>query len=272
MENLLSNIRNTLEGGATGFEESVRSHMCSYIQQGNKDWHQYRLFAPLKYARNLVDINLQFEAIVICWDENQESPIHNHTAQNCWFAVLEGNVEEIYYSFNEQTKQITEGTKQSLSCGQVGWIKDDIALHKVRSVGGRACTLHIYSKPIPYCNIYDPATGDVIQRKCGFYSVRGLKQCTEGTSQYQELYRILEEELASKASLSLSVPPTALSTLVIPLTNATTISQSTQSSIAVGSLTGSPFVTTTFSSGSIMSMLSSHNTGGNGSKEEFCAW
>jgi len=209
MELLLQQLRTSLANGAQGHEQEIHSHLTSYIKAGNKDWHKYRLFAPCKYSRNLVEINIDFECMVICWDENQVSPIHNHTAQNCWFAVLEGNVEEIYYSYDATTKKLTEGIRSVYSCGEVSWIKDDIALHKVRSVGGKACTLHIYSRPIPYCNIYDPLTGEVQQRKSGFFSVGGAKQCSEGTATYLELYRQVEEMLKNSISepTSLSLPP-----------------------------------------------------------------
>jgi len=207
METLLQQLRTILSKGAQGREEEIRSHLSSYTKAGHLDWHQYRLFAPCKYSRNLVEINLDFECIVICWDENQESPIHNHTAQNCWFAVLEGNVEEIHFSYDEKTSKLTEGRGCQYSCGDVSWIKDDIALHKVRSVGGKACTLHIYSRPIPYCNIYDPQTGEVTQRKCGFFSVKGTKQCSEGTATYLELYRQIEEMIQNVPSQSSLLPP-----------------------------------------------------------------
>jgi len=195
MQNLLDQLRARVREGITGHEEHFRALLADYVTSGLEDWHQYRLFAPYKYARNLVDITMDLECIVICWDDNQESPIHNHNSQHCWFAVLEGCVEEVRYVYDQTSGVITEGTKDVLTNGHVCYIRDEIALHKVRSVGGKSCTLHIYSKPIPFCNIYDPVSGEVSRRNSGFYSVRGLKQCSEGTAAYLEIYRQLTEEL-----------------------------------------------------------------------------
>jgi len=169
MNTLIQQLRDAFSDGIKGRENVIVDILSSYVREGNNDWQEYRLFAPAKYARNLVEMNVDFEAIVICWDENQESPIHNHTAQNCWLAVLEGNLEEVYYDYNEETKTMKQGISSSFTCGQVSYISDDIALHKVKSVGGRACTLHIYNRPIPFCNIYDPITGNVTERKAGFF-------------------------------------------------------------------------------------------------------
>jgi len=246
MQNLLQQIQTTLNKGILGHEEEIRNHLQDYVKAGHTDWTQYRLFAPCKYSRNLVEISKDFECIVICWDDNQESPIHNHTAQNCWFAVLEGNIEEVYYTYDEKMHKVTEGERSMLTCGKAGWIKDDIALHKVRSVGGKACTLHIYSKPIPFCDIYDPISGEVARRKSGFFSVKGLKQCIEGTSTYLELYRQLEEELLQNPK------PQQQSLLPNPAENT-----NTSANVMFGT------------SSSIMSMVS-ETFGRN--KEEFSAW
>jgi len=74
------------------------------------------------------------------------------------------------------TIKLTEGSHNLYKRGQAAYIADDIALHKVRPAGDfQGCTLHIYSKPIPLCNIYCPITGKITQRKMGFFSKRGKK-------------------------------------------------------------------------------------------------
>jgi len=300
MDKLLSQLRTTFTDPKDGFEGTVHQSLVQYVKEGHSDWNKYRIFAPCKYARNLVEICMEFECIVICWDDNQESPVHNHTEQNCWFAVLEGNVEEVYYSYDEQTGKLTQGGSASFSCGQVSMIKDDIALHKVRSVGGKACTLHIYNKPIPFCNVYDPVTGEVTQRKCGFFSVKGQKQCNELTAMYQEIYRCLEEMLSADPlfSTTCSIPrcPSSLATSkssssssllsdsllsdsLLSDSLSSNKSQSTSnSSLPSTALSEKKFLSNTTESSfmakgdsSIMSIVS-ENFGTSRSKEEFSAW
>lgn len=274
MESLLQNLETLLSNGANGHEEEVRKLLEDYVRAQPLDWNKWRIFAPCKYARNLVKMTMNFEAIVICWDDNQESPVHNHSAQNCWFAVLEGNVEEVYYNLDSKTGRIAEGERNLHNFGQVGWIKDDIALHKVRAVGGKACTLHIYSKPIPLCNIYDPVTGEVTQRKCGFFSVDGKKQCPDGTAMYQQIYQLLETEIFGTVPEVVNVVPPPF----------TTSSQGTLESLVFppfttssqGTLEGPVFPPFTSNQGtlfgtSVMSMVS-ESTKCSGLKEEFTLW
>lgn len=90
-------------------------------------------------------------------------------------AVLEGDMRETYYYQKSESKELIVGTTQDYSIGEVAYITDDHALHKVAPINGKGCTLHIYSKPIPVCNIYDVETGKIQKRKMGFFSIRGQK-------------------------------------------------------------------------------------------------
>lgn len=100
--------------------------------------------------------------------------------------VLEGEMQEVYYNFEEGV--LTEGSKQLYHSTEVAHITDEKALHKVCPVQGQGCTLHLYSKPIPLCNIYCPQTGQVTKRKLGFFSKRGSElTCDTSSACYKEL-------------------------------------------------------------------------------------
>ena len=106
-------------------------------------------------------------------------------------SVLEGEMQEVYYSIEEG--KLVEGSKQLYHPTEVAHITDEKALHKVCPVQGSGCTLHLYSKPIPLCNLYCPETGLVTQRKLGFYSRRGtqLTDAAQASSCYSELKKKL---------------------------------------------------------------------------------
>lgn len=107
-------------------------------------------------------------------------------------SVLEGEMQEVYYSMEDGV--MTEGTAQVHSPGEVGYIADEIALHKVRPVSGAGCTMHLYSKPIPWCNLYCPATGKVTKRQLGFFSRRGQK-LAEGDPAAMSCYVELKKQM-----------------------------------------------------------------------------
>lgn len=139
------------------------------------DWRRFALFESSSYTRNLVARNQHFEMLVICWSPGQSSPIHNHDGQNCWMAVLEGEIEELHFSHRANGRgPLQRGASRSFRPGKVGFINDEIALHLIRPLAGQGgVSLHIYSKPIETCSVYDEATGEVIRKRLAYHSVEG---------------------------------------------------------------------------------------------------
>jgi len=169
---LLQDLDKAFEEGGDGIR--VRTLLEGYVAK-HEDWKGYANFCPHKYARNLVTRTPHYELMVICWGEDQVSPIHNHEGQHCWMGVLDGALEETYFVFsNTNTARGTGPLRQfesnHLATKTVGYITDDIALHVIKPCGGKAVSLHLYSLPIPECNVYCPRTGTITRRKTGFYS------------------------------------------------------------------------------------------------------
>ena len=138
------------------------------------DWRRYALFDDALYTRNLVARNAEFEMLVLCWSEGQASPIHNHAGQSCWMAVLDGQIEEVLYAVPSAPRPgpLEPLRSRRYAPGEIAYIDDDIALHRVRPAAGSAgVSLHVYSKPIDTCRIYDESTGRVEERRLAYHSV-----------------------------------------------------------------------------------------------------
>lgn len=151
------------------------SILAEYARQ-HADWRDYAHFAPGCYTRNLVGRTEWYELLVLCWDADQASPIHDHAGQNCWMAVLEGRIEEVHYAYPAagQVGPLTPGGSRSFEPGRVAFINDGIALHRVRPTDGRrGISLHLYSRPIETCHAYDEATGKVLPRVLTYHSPSG---------------------------------------------------------------------------------------------------
>lgn len=192
MDKLLKDLSNAFEQDCPNKNEVVKQILWNYQQSGNEDWKKFVFWNQHKYARNLIEITPSYEAILLCWNEGQESPIHDHAVhlvfccltvqgQDCWFIVLEGPIEEVPYYFDKESGTLTEGESSVYHAGEASWISDSVCLHKVRPRTGPGITLHIYSKPIPCCNIYCPMTGEVQRRKSGFFTVKGQKSGADCT-------------------------------------------------------------------------------------------
>eukprot|EP01088_Endostelium_zonatum_P021264 TRINITY_DN8288_c0_g1_i1.p1 TRINITY_DN8288_c0_g1~~TRINITY_DN8288_c0_g1_i1.p1 ORF type:complete len:199 (-),score=58.82 TRINITY_DN8288_c0_g1_i1:130-726(-) len=162
--------------------EEVKEAMGEYINSGAVDWKEHTMWSDVCYTRNLLEANENYELMVICWKKGQKSPIHNHAGSSCWMAVLSGAIEETYYNYKGENMtpgnypegpcpRLEEGRSEPLLEGQVGYIRDEIALHLIKPLDGDAVSLHMYSPPIKVCNIYSMELGKVFQKKLGFYSM-----------------------------------------------------------------------------------------------------
>lgn len=149
----------------------------SRYARAHVDWREFAFFDPTAYTRNLVYKDELFEMILLCWDVGQVTPIHNHQGQRCWMGVLDGQVEETLYAFPgpRSSPPTAKNSKQHVR-GEVAFITDEIALHRIAQVGpARAVSLHLYSRPIPQCSVYDPTTGAITERQLAYHSVRGVR-------------------------------------------------------------------------------------------------
>jgi len=141
------------------------------------DWRRHALFDGQHYTRNLVIRNERFEMLVLCWSRGQRSPIHNHAGQSCWMAVLDGEIQETLYAPGvRRGEALAETQTKTLAAGRVAFIRDEIALHRVMPVaGGQGVSLHLYSKPIDVCNVYDESSGEVVAKQLEYYSIDGVR-------------------------------------------------------------------------------------------------
>jgi cysteine dioxygenase len=89
--------------------------------------------------------------------------------------VLEGHIQESLFRLDPNGGPLIEGKCQVYGPGQVAYIHDEIAVHEIRSGGGTAgVSLHLYSRPIKTCRVFDRGTGRIERRELGYHSVHGV--------------------------------------------------------------------------------------------------
>lgn len=144
-------------------------------------WRGWANFVPDRYSRNLVYRCDEFELLLLCWGEGHESPIHDHAGQQCWMAVLDGELEEVHFAEppatgpDGPTAPLETGRVRRFTTGDVAYIHDDIALHLIRPApGARGVTLHLYANAIDACRVFDADSGRSEPVTVGYHSVRGV--------------------------------------------------------------------------------------------------
>ena len=123
----------------------------------------YLYFSREHYTRNLIQRTPLYELIAICWESGQKSAIHNHRDQSCWMAMAYGKVQ--VHNFRLVRKDAATGfcelassTNFLITPESPQEVDPEEPIHQVinaASFGGRAVTLHIYSKPFDTCEVYD---------------------------------------------------------------------------------------------------------------------
>ena len=107
------------------------------------------------YTRNCLHKDAHFELILICWEHGQETKIHDHNGEDCWVYLLEGLMEEVYYTFNKK-HQLQEIGARNILPQQLTFMNDTIGYHKLRnSHPGKSISLHLYAKPIDNCKYFN---------------------------------------------------------------------------------------------------------------------
>lgn len=105
------------------------------------------------YKRNHIMKNERYELILLCWEEGQITPIHDHDGENCWVYFVDGRFSETIYSMGDKMKVLEEN---EMLPGAVSYMADASGLHSIKNVTeGRGMTLHLYANPILKCRVFD---------------------------------------------------------------------------------------------------------------------
>ena len=135
--------------------------LFSSMKLEKHDWVPYAHFDPSRsYTRNLIATDDEtFTLLLLCWNPDCESKIHDHPCDGCWLNVLQGQVQECRYEYptaevgGDQLKCIADET---FAAGQLAFINDSIGLHKIGNPSKTvpAVTLHLYSPPFQECRVW----------------------------------------------------------------------------------------------------------------------
>nr|CCA17626.1 cysteine dioxygenase putative [Albugo laibachii Nc14] len=106
------------------------------------------------YTRNLIATDSKsYALILIIWNRNRYSPIHDHPCDGCWVKIISGAMNEVQYRI--QQNKLYEVSNIILDRG-VTYIDDSMGLHKVGNPrhDQLAVTLHLYSPPFDACRVW----------------------------------------------------------------------------------------------------------------------
>lgn len=144
----------------------VYEYLQSHVVQP-ESLRPYLFFSQATYTRNLIFKNDLFELLALCWGSGQVSRIHNHRDQQCWMAVPIGRLQVQDYRVldrdpGRKTCRLEPTRSYPITPAQPAEVDANEPVHQVLNLpefGGRAVSLHIYSKPFDSCEVYSLEKG-----------------------------------------------------------------------------------------------------------------
>jgi cysteine dioxygenase len=150
VDQLLKNIN--LGPGYGGYMEILKA-----LDIPTKEWTPYIKWDSKKYTRNCISSCDEYELLLMCWEQEQLSPIHSYSFQEGWIQVLEGELIIDTYAVNREEKSATKQNSIIIKAGEYYYLNDDMGFHCVRnSFKGRTFSLHLHIDRITEWEIFNP--------------------------------------------------------------------------------------------------------------------
>jgi cysteine dioxygenase len=141
--------------------DNVQNYVLTHQVQP-ESLEKYCYFSKGNYTRNLIFKNEVFECMTVCWEVGQASRIHNHREQNCWMSVPIGRLRVQNYHVDDRdpsrgTCHLKPTEIFDMDAAHPAYVNPIEPVHEVLNLagfGGRAVSVHVYSKPFDTCEVY----------------------------------------------------------------------------------------------------------------------
>ncbi len=184
VEQFIDSIRELSMGVIT--KQKIYDFLATY-QIRDEDLERYKMWLPERHTRNKVFRNDMIEAMVICWPAGTITPLHTHNGQLGWMTMIEGKlVVENYKKVDcnrPENQQVVGmdclagatriemqalGTELCVPGGPVNTVDKTQTIHRIKNLAEwneRAVSLHVYSRPIDSCVVFDVEGGTCFRRE-----------------------------------------------------------------------------------------------------------
>lgn len=141
----------------------------------------YLHFVEGRYTRNLIHRDGAFELLALCWDTGTFSPIHNHSGQDCWFLVHQGQfcvkgfrlLQGGLSPGRAELEEVEVSHRNGMGALDHRGPERDIHRVVVSKGSTPAVSLHVYAKPFDDCLVYDLKKHLCHRQRLQYHSVDG---------------------------------------------------------------------------------------------------
>lgn len=140
------------------------------------EFEKHATWSDTCYTRNCIVETEEFELVLICWQKEQVTAIHDHGGEECWVCFVEGEFRENIYKEDEKGKLEIVNTSDSKP-GDVVYMVDFMGFHNLENRSNtKSMSLHLYAKPIKNCNVYDSKKNTFVRKELSYDSIGEVRQ------------------------------------------------------------------------------------------------
>ena len=149
MEHLKKNLH--MGPGYGGYVELLNA-----LALPKSEWEEFCSWEKGNYTRNCISSCEDYELLLLCWQEEQASPIHNFDFQEGWIKVLQGELTIDTYEVDRDEKTATKKGSLVLKSGESTYLNDSMGFHKVANpLGQKTVSLHLNIGPVKKWEVFN---------------------------------------------------------------------------------------------------------------------
>lgn len=122
-------------------------------------------FAPQTYTRNLVCRTLHFDMLVLCWEPDQVTTIHDHAGSLNVTRVHGGTMTSRLFEADRRSAPakvfVRPASEERLGRNGLSCVDVDEIHQLANTSAERLVTVHVYARPLKDIVVYCPNSGDV---------------------------------------------------------------------------------------------------------------
>lgn len=162
-------------------ERTKYTTILKSIQIPIAEFKKYATWSENSYTRNCIAENEDFELILICWNKEESTEIHDHGGEECWVYFVEGNFKENIFKEGE-TGKLKIIKKNKMRPGDISYMIDFMGYHNLENASSkRSMSLHLYAKPIKNCNVYNSKINKFVRKELCYDNVEEVEQKNKKT-------------------------------------------------------------------------------------------
>lgn len=164
-------LEDWLQGLAAQLHANGSAAIARYLARHRVAWgslEPWLHFGADHYTRSLLYQSPRWQCVLMCWDLDQRTPVHDHNELPAWISLMAGQLRVRNFVLKRRDPmhslcELEEVEGAVLDCDKLeSPTEAEAGIHEVcnsASSARRAVSIHIYGRPMADCGIYDIDSG-----------------------------------------------------------------------------------------------------------------